>query len=350
SDLVSLRPASAAALGAAAVQGTSRGLAGALGDSPGGLPPVFPPEQQAPPAPLAPQQQQQPENKPSMPPMFPPFSHLPPRVVDQLMHRAGEPRVFIGSAQSQLVAPNNSNSSAALADGDASPYRTGTEWSFSESVAFSSPYPTTPRDVKDAAVWARTTRRLLVKPRSNEIARWPAHLEIIRDYVQLLALILGSCGYTKAAVDSAVGKRWPWMVVAGVPDVLGLLWADLATTTGKSLGFALALGGIALLALGLWSFGLYVERPMLPPVSRHGKDDDENGVVTYEAELAVVPSRFNIYARVFGRLPKRQRMHVLYAILTTLYIPVIKLCVEAIVWSQGYWPVPNPFRETDHPV
>ncbi|KAJ1818849.1 hypothetical protein LPJ75_001331 [Coemansia sp. RSA 2598] len=71
--------------------------------------------------------------------------------------------------------------------------------------------------------------------------------------------------------------------------------------------------------------------------------------MTYQEELAVEPSPFNLFGRLFGRMPKRQRMHILYFVLTTLYIPMIKLCVEAIVWSQGYWPVPNPFRETDRP-
>ncbi|KAJ2067028.1 hypothetical protein GGI16_009701, partial [Coemansia sp. S142-1] len=222
---------------------------------------------------------------------------------------------------------------------------------FAESVKFSSPYPTTSRDVKNAAVWARTSRQLMVKKNDKDIARWPAHLEIIRDYIQLLALVLGSCGYTKTAVESTVGQRWPWMIVAGVPEMLGLLWADLATTTGKSIGFLLFFGSVALLALLLWSYGLYVERSMAVRQEKEKDDGEHEGrVVTYEAELVVVPSRFNLYARVFGRMAKRQRMHILYSILTTLYIPVVKLCLETIVWNQGYWPVPNPFRETDHPV
>ncbi|KAJ2346301.1 hypothetical protein GGH91_002249, partial [Coemansia sp. RSA 2671] len=331
SDLVSLRPdAPVEELGVAAVQG-SRGLFGAW---------KAPPQPQ-PPAPEPPVAQPT-----SNTPMFPPFSHLPERVVDQIMHRVGEPRVFIGSAAEQLVPPNNRSRPGDALFGDSTPYRTGTEWSFAESVKFSSPYPTTSREVKNSAVWARTERRLLVKPSSNDIARWPAHLEIIRDYIQLLALVLGSCGYTKSALDSSVGQRWPWIIVAGIPETLGLLWADLATTTGKSIGFLLFFGSVALVALGLWSYGLYVERSMVAPQKESGED----GVVTYEAELVVVPSRYNIYARVFGRMPKRQRMHILYSVLTTLYIPVVKLCVETIVWGQGYWPVPNPFRETDRPV
>ncbi|KAJ2432312.1 hypothetical protein GGF41_000034 [Coemansia sp. RSA 2531] len=339
SDLVSLRPdAPVDELGAAAVQGNSRGLFGAWRAQPQQPPPPVP----EPPA-------AQPSS--SATPMFPPFSHLPPRVVDQIMHRVGEPRVFIGSAQSQLVPPNNRSQPGDALFGDSSPYRTGTEWSFAESVKFSSPYPTTSRDVKNAAVWARTSRQLMVKKNDKDIARWPAHLEIIRDYIQLLALVLGSCGYTKTAVESTVGQRWPWMIVAGVPETLGLLWADLATTTGKSIGFLLFFGSVALLALLLWSYGLYVERSMAVRQEKEKDDGEHEGrVVTYEAELVVVPSRFNLYARVFGRMAKRQRMHILYSILTTLYIPVVKLCLETIVWNQGYWPVPNPFRETDHPV
>ncbi|KAJ2864951.1 hypothetical protein GGH94_002549 [Coemansia aciculifera] len=339
SDLVSLRPdAPVDELGAAAVQGNSRGLFGAWRAQPRQPPPPVP----EPPA-------AQPSS--SATPMFPPFSHLPPRVVDQIMHRVGEPRVFIGSAQSQLVPPNNRSQPGDALFGDSSPYRTGTEWSFAESVKFSSPYPTTSRDVKNTAVWARTSRQLMVKQHNNDIARWPAHLEIIRDYIQLLALVLGSCGYTKTALDSTVGQRWPWMIVAGVPETLGLLWADLATTTGKSIGFLLFFGSVALVALFLWSYGLYVERSMAVRQEKEKEDGEhEDRVVTYEAELVVVPSRYNLYARVFGRMAKRRRMHILYSILTTLYIPVVKLCMETIVWSQGYWPVPNPFRETDHPV
>ncbi|KAJ2888312.1 hypothetical protein FB639_000720, partial [Coemansia asiatica] len=315
-----------------------------------------------------------PTKSPHYPPMFPPFSHLPPRVVEFIMHRVGEPRVFIGSATSQLVPPNNAAFDGAF--GDSSPYRTGTEWNFVESVKFSSPYPTATAQVQNKSVWARinssgpgatkTTRRLLVKSRSNEIARWPVHIEIIRDFIQLLALVLGMCGYTKSPVDSTVGQRWPWMIVSGIPATLGLLWADLSTTTGKSTGFLVFFGAVAAAALGMWAYGLYLERspPRAPgPVGDEGSGERDKQSkkqqgsepaegkqeMTYEEELAVEPSPFNVLGRLFGSMPKRQRMHILYFVLTTLYIPVMKLCIEAIVWSQGFWPVPNPYRETDRP-
>ncbi|KAJ1900090.1 hypothetical protein LPJ66_001703, partial [Kickxella alabastrina] len=313
----------------------------------------------------------------SNPPMFPPFSHLPPRVVDQIMHRVGEPRVFIGSASSQLVPPNNGLRPGDGIFGDASPYRTGTEWSFAESIKFSSPYPTATEQVKNKSVWARinggdnngskTTRKLLAKPRSNEIARWPVHVEIIRDYLQIIALVLGSCGFLKSPLDSPISKRWPWMLVAGVPETLGLLWADLSTTTGKSIGFLIFFGAIAVVALSMWSYAIYLERPPPPRApgasyneaadKQSGRDRakqeseaNDGGQITFEEELSIVPSPFNIFGRMFGRVPKRQRMHIIYFVLTTLYIPVVKLCLEAIVWSQGYWAVPNPFRTSDDPV
>ncbi|KAJ2356381.1 hypothetical protein GGF43_002109, partial [Coemansia sp. RSA 2618] len=284
------------------------------------------------------------------PPMFPPFSHLPPRLVDQLMHRVGEPRVFIGSASSQLVEPTNSAEAGDEIFSDASPYRTGTEWGFLESVKFSSPYPTTTRAVRNRKVWSRQRRRLLLKPRNNEIARWPLHLEVLRDFMQMLALVLGVCGFTKAREDSSVGDRWPWMVVSGVPETLGLLWADLSTTTGKSIGFFAFFGGLAAIALSMWVYGLYLESP-----TRSAKDkgksekEEEEGLITYEEELVVVPGPFNLIGRLFSKITRRQRMHAVYVVLTTLYVPVVKLCLEAIVWSQGYWPVPNPYRSSDHP-
>ncbi|KAJ2391485.1 hypothetical protein H4S02_001305, partial [Coemansia sp. RSA 2611] len=288
----------------------------------------------------------------SSPPMFPPFSHLPVRAVEQLMHRAGEPRVFVGSARSQLVAP-----SSQVFD-DASPYRSGTEWDFLSSVQFSSPYPTSTRAVKNRALWGKQRRRLLLKRRSNEIARWPAHLELLRDLMQLLALVLGTCGFTKAPLDSSVGDRWPWMLVAGVPETLGLLWADLSTVTGQSIGFFGFFGALAALALGVWTYGLYLERPGSPARrdKRGSKDADDGeksgetqGLITYEAELAEEPGAFDIIGRMFRHITRRQRMHAAYVVLSTLYVPVVKLCLEAIVWGQGYWPVANPYRTEDHP-
>ncbi|KAJ1959738.1 hypothetical protein GGI12_004179, partial [Dipsacomyces acuminosporus] len=69
-----------------------------------------------------------------------------------------------------------------------------------------------------------------------------------------------------------------------------------------------------------------------------------------EEEEDDAPSPLNIYGRIFGQMPKRRRMHILYAILTTLYLPVVKICMDAIVWNQGFWPVSNPFRTTDKPI
>ncbi|KAJ1837619.1 hypothetical protein LPJ73_007338, partial [Coemansia sp. RSA 2703] len=283
------------------------------------------------------------------------------------------PRVFIGSVNSQLVPPNNQAVGGDGAFADTNPYRTGTEWNFVESVKFSSPYPTRVAQVQNKSVWARinssgpgattTKRKLMVKSRNNEIARWPAHIEVIRDFIQLLALVLGACGFTKSPVNSSVGKRWPWMILGGIPETLGLMWADLSTTTGKSIGFFIFFGAVAAFVMGMWSYGLYLERP--PPrapktleeetekKSKKASTVDGSGdgaeEITFEEELAVEPSPFNIVGRLFGTMPRRQRMNILYFVLTTLYIPVVKLCLEAIVWSQGYWAVANPYRESDNP-
>ncbi|KAJ2850556.1 hypothetical protein IWW36_001806 [Coemansia brasiliensis] len=293
------------------------------------------------------------------PPMFPPFSHLPPRLVDQLLHRVGEPRVFIGSAKSQLVPPTNSAEAGDEIFGDTSPYRTGTEWNFVESVKFSSPYPTSQKAVRNRKLWSKQQRkrRLLLKPRNNEISRWPLHLEIMRDFMQMLALVLGTCGFTKARLDSSVGDRWPWIVVAGIPEALGLLWADLSTTTGKSIGFFIFFGALAAIALAMWMYGLYLEDPSRP--KKQSKEEEaeqekseaseKDALITYEEELVPVPGPLDFIGRLFSKVTRRQRMHAVYVVLSTLYVPVIKLCLEAIVWGQGYWPVPNPYRTEDSP-
>ncbi|KAJ2673063.1 hypothetical protein GGI25_004878 [Coemansia spiralis] len=277
------------------------------------------------------QKQQQKRGQPTEPPMFAPFSHLPHRVVDHLMHRVGEPRVFIGSAQSQLIDPAE----------DINPYRTGTEWTFAESVKFSSPYPTMQNLNSKKRSRFREERRLVFRPRDNEISRWMVHLEILRDFCQLVGLFLGTCGFVRAPLDSSVGSRWPWMIVAGIPQTLGLLWSDLSTTTGKSLGFFVFFAVVSVFFLCLWTYGLYMERPTLK---------SKGGEITYEEEVVLTPGPFDVVGRVFGKMPKRTRMHIIYAVLTTIYMPMVKLCIEAIVWNQGYWAVANPFRTTDHPI
>ncbi|KAJ2607407.1 hypothetical protein H4S08_004837, partial [Coemansia sp. RSA 1365] len=293
-------------------------------------------------------------------PMFPPFSHLPRRMVDQILHRVGEPRVFVGSAQSQVVAPDNSGTTTGGGMfGDGNPYRTGSEWNFVESMRFSSPYPTSPREIRNKKLLEKhhtgTSEKrqlMLVRPRNNEMARWPVHLEILRDFMQLLGLVLGTCGYTKTPVDSSVGQRWPWMVVAGIPEALGFMWADLSTVTGQSVGFFGFFWAVAFIALVMWTYGLYFEQPPRMPRGRSSRDsidDDDDGEVTYQEELVSLPGPLNVFGRLSRRISKRQRLHALYLVLTTLYVPVVKLCLEAVVWGQGYWAVSNPYRTEDYP-
>ncbi|KAJ1767731.1 hypothetical protein LPJ74_005205 [Coemansia sp. RSA 1843] len=323
-----------------------------------------------------PQQQQQQqhgygESSAAAPRMFPPFSHLPERLVDHLMHRVGEPRVFVGSANSQIVAPNNS----ALPGGaynpfdedGGNPYRTGTEWNFAESVRFSSPYPTTLRQVRNTTALSNANsgkKVLIFRPRSSEIARWIPHIETMRDFCQIIALVLGTCGYVRAPLDSSVGARWPWIIVSGIPATVGLLWPELSTTTGASIGFFVFFAAVTIFVLLLWTYGLYIERPSTAKAmataaksaekeKKRMKDqeiDEETELITYQEEVVVAPNRLDFIGRIFRQMPRRRRMHILFSILATLYIPMTKLCLDAIVWSQGYWAVPNPYRTTDKPA
>lgn len=271
--------------------------------------------------------------KSKLPPMFAPFSHLPQRVVNHLLHRVGEPRVFVGSAHSQLVMPDNDPLSQTSL-----PYRTGSEWNFTESVQFSTPYPTTQQKLRELPkVWRhKTAKKLLVKPKGYGISRWPQHLEIIRDYLQLIGVILGACGFIKAPLNSTVGDRWPWIVLVGVPDAAGLLWADLSTTTGQSYGFLVFFGLLTIVGLVVWVFSVYLEAPK----ARGGE------TVTYEEELTEHSRVMN----PLSRLTRRQRLNIVYFILAWLYVPVTKLALETIVWGRGYWAVDNPYRAADDPT
>ncbi|KAJ2520852.1 hypothetical protein H4217_001769 [Coemansia sp. RSA 1939] len=320
------------------------------------------------------------------PRMFPPFSHLPSRLVDHLMHRVGEPRVSIGldphlqpNSIDGIINGNSAEagSQEAAADDDGSnPYRTGTEWNFAESVRFSSPYPTAARQVRNRRALSQaaaapnagsssSSRRVLIfRPRSSEIARWIPHIENMRDLCQYLVLVLGACGFLRTPPDSTVWQRWPWMVVTGVPATLGLMWPELSTTTGVSVGMFVFFAVATTFVLLLWSYGLYVERPALAKAaaaaaeSARKKDEmtvvvsgsaEQEQLVTYQEEVVVEPSRLDFVGRMFRHMPRRRRMHILYSALATLYIPTIKLCLDALVWGQAYWAVPNPYRSTDRP-
>ncbi|KAJ1724622.1 hypothetical protein LPJ61_005717, partial [Coemansia biformis] len=117
-------------------------------------------------------------------------------------------------------------------------------------------------------------------------------------------------------------------------------------------GFFVFFAIVAAGALVMWTYGLYLEGPPRPKrvEGRGSKATNETtGLVTYEEELAVVPGPFNFIGRMLNKVTRRQRMHVVYLVLTTLYIPVVKLCLEALVWNQGYWPVSNPYRTEDNP-
>ncbi|KAJ1900998.1 hypothetical protein LPJ81_003835, partial [Coemansia sp. IMI 209127] len=319
------------------------------------------------------QQQQQQDyyaDAAAAPRMFPPFSHLPERLVSHLMHRVGEPRVFIGSAASQVVAPNNSAQPGGaynpFGEDGGNPYRTGTEWNFAESVRFSSPYPTTLRQVRNKKTSAKSNsgkRVLIFRPRSTEIARWIPHIETLRDLFQIIALVLGSCGYVRAPLDSSVGARWPWIIVSGIPATLGLLWPELSTTTGASIGFFVFFAAVTIFVLLLWTYGLYIERSSTASAmaaaskaaakeEKKKKDqeiDAEVELITYQEEVVVAPNRLDFVGRIFRLMPRRRRMHILFSMLATLYIPMTKLSLDAIVWSQGYWAVANPYRTTDTP-
>ncbi|CAG8632361.1 6161_t:CDS:2, partial [Acaulospora colombiana] len=47
---------------------------------------------------------------------------------------------------------------------------------------------------------------------------------------------------------------------------------------------------------------------------------------------------------------KRLQNVILVFILTTLYLPVSKLSIDVLVWSDSFWAVPNPYVNEDNPV
>ncbi|KAJ1929179.1 hypothetical protein IWQ60_001402 [Tieghemiomyces parasiticus] len=140
------------------------------------------------------------------------------------------------------------------------------------------------------------------------------HFEVLRDFLQLIALYL-------AAMYDTTGSFLRF-VLASIPAFVSLNWAD---NWGTPAVFLAVFGALALAALIAFRYA-----------SRRVPDANAEGLEVQTWDMA-------------SRRRWRTTNVVVIFVLTTLYLPLSKLALEAIVWSDAFWPVVNPYTDTDNP-
>ncbi|CAI2166476.1 7591_t:CDS:2 [Funneliformis geosporum] len=140
-------------------------------------------------------------------------------------------------------------------------------------------------------------------------------LEIMRDFVQFLALIL-------TFVPSTIVGDWVKIILDLIPNLLSF---NLDHVFGNGTTFFLV---FCVIVFG----GLYWFRTM----TKYDPNADVEGLESHPWNIR----------------PESKRRHnvVVVFTLTTLYLPLSKLSLDALVWSDSFWPIPNPyFQNVDFP-
>ncbi|CAG8529899.1 7731_t:CDS:2 [Ambispora gerdemannii] len=139
-------------------------------------------------------------------------------------------------------------------------------------------------------------------------------LEIFRDFIQLLTLTL-------SFVTSNLFGTWLQTLLDTLPNLFSL---NFQNVFGNGFAFLLAFFLICFAAL-------YWFRKM----TKHDPNEVVEGLESYPWNLR--PER-----------SKKENIVVVFVI-TSLYLPLSKLSIDALVWSDTFWPVTNPYLTTDSP-
>ncbi|KAJ1918544.1 hypothetical protein H4219_002558 [Mycoemilia scoparia] len=260
-------------------------------------------------------------------PMFAPFSHIPYRIMKAIISRGGEP-LFIPahpSELSSLVKAKNTTKTDESTGPSPYRYRTGTEWSFSASAQLATGCPGSKPIIQDTAVAKGSINR-----------RVGVHWEILRDFFQVVAMYLGLIGFIAISPSNETGQnKWTLVLLTYIPKILSLEVADL---THHNTPFMIVFSMIMLVGVLLWVACTW-KNPW--DVDEHSLD---NSNWAWPSTIDVVQNKFKQFISPWIR------NRVVFAILTTLYLPTIKLAMETLVWDYKYWPVKsNPYLHSDNP-
>ncbi|CAI2173655.1 2335_t:CDS:2 [Funneliformis geosporum] len=131
-------------------------------------------------------------------------------------------------------------------------------------------------------------------------------LEIMRDFIQFMSLALSF------VTQGMFSRNWIYIILASIPDFLSLQMDDV-------FGF----GVVFFLLFFVIGFGsLYLFRN----ITKWSKASDvENIGSSRTSSCSLLKNHINIF------------------VLTTIYVPITKLSLDAVVWAAPFWPVANPY-------
>jgi hypothetical protein len=164
-------------------------------------------------------------------------------------------------------------------------------------------------------------------------------VEIFRDLAQMLGLVLNyaagasTVGAKPGTVQVADKSGWRYYLFALLPEILGF---DLISAFGKAiLWFAIF---VVFAAWALYEFRA-MTKDKLKEVRGEGFD--------HEDHLTAVETKKK--AKTKWRHSRAYQITITF-VCTTLYVPLSKVAVDALVWSSAFWPVErNPYLTEDFP-
>ncbi|KAJ1968787.1 hypothetical protein IWQ62_001032 [Dispira parvispora] len=139
-------------------------------------------------------------------------------------------------------------------------------------------------------------------------------LEIIRDFLQLISVFLHSIDEQSSGFIRTVFRD--------IPQFISLNWSE---TWGQAIIFFVLFSVVAFIA----TFTFRMTKKRVPQADAEGLE-----VVTWNMK---------------SRKSSRTRNIAIVFTVATLYLPLSKLALEALVWDDKFWPVANPYITNDNP-
>lgn len=172
-------------------------------------------------------------------------------------------------------------------------------------------------------------------------------VEMFRDFMQMLSLLLSSSSSSLSRWDisgsevATEADRWQSIVFGKLPAILAF---DFVSAFGKAILWFWLFNCIAFLAV--WEFtcmsGGWKRMPDRGRDSGEGFDREERDENLDQSGVC----RRTVLQHI--RQSRGYRIFVVF-VGTTLYMPISKVCIGALVWSSDFWAIENPYATSDDP-